>query len=143
MYEVVAPDRPLVVTRGFDGCHWKAFGFERGDYGPVGLEERIVYPAGHPEQPEIRLLRGGGRELRNAGGIQAGGKSADPGKQLRVGKTDEQALMAAHGKPGDSAVLALFGYVIVRLDLRNHFGEQCLLKKIDALRASGLEYVRA
>jgi hypothetical protein len=111
------------MTWGLDSRHWKAFGFERGDYGSVGLEERVVYSAGHPEQTEVRLLRGGGRELRNAVGIQAGGKSANPDEELRVSKTDEQALMAAHGKPGDSAVLALPGYVIVGLDLWNHFGE--------------------
>jgi len=32
-------------------------------------------------------------------GFQAGGKSANPGEQLRVRKTDEQALMAAHESP--------------------------------------------
>src|SRR5271156_277579 len=122
------------MPRGFDSRHWKALGFERGDDRTVGLEKRIVYPAGHPEQTEVRLLRGGGRQLRNARGIQAGGKCANPGEQLRVRKTDEQALMAAHGKPGDRAVLALFGYAVVTLDLRNHFSEQRLLKKVDALR---------
>src|SRR5271156_201845 len=102
------------MTRGFDCRHRKALGFERGDYRPVGLEERVVYPAGHPEHSEISLLRAGGWELRNAGGIEAGGESANPGEQLRVGKTDEQALMATHGKPGDRAVLPLPGHVIVR-----------------------------
>ena len=46
-------------------------------------------------------------------GIEAGGEGTDPGEELRVGKTDEQALMAAHGKTGDGAVLALLRGVIV------------------------------
>ena len=109
----------------------------------LGLRSASSTPQAIQSRRRFAFCGAGGRELRNAGGIQAGGKSANPGEQLRVGKTDEQALMAAHGKPGDRAVLALLGYVIVRLDLRNHFGEQCLLKKIDALRHSEQGCVRA
>jgi hypothetical protein len=48
MDEIVAPDRPLVMTWGFDSSHRQSLGFERGNYGLVGLEQRIVYTAGHP-----------------------------------------------------------------------------------------------
>ncbi len=42
--------------------------------------------------------------------------------------------MAAHGKTGNGAVLAIFRYVIVGFDLRYYFREECPLKEIQALR---------
>src|ERR1700678_887929 len=133
MDEIVAPDRPLVVTWCFDSGHRKAFGFEGGDHGLVWLEQSIVYTAGHPQQTKICLLRVGLRKLRDGFGIEAGGEGADPGEELRVRKTDEQALMATHGKPGDGAVLALFRYVIVGFNLRDHFGDECFLIEVVVL----------
>ena len=97
MDEIVAPDRPLVMTWGFDSSHRKAFGFERGDHGLIWLEQRVVYTAGHPQQTEVCLLLVGLRKIRDGFGIEAGGKRTNPGEQIRVRKTDEQALMAAHG----------------------------------------------
>src|SRR5580700_3135194 len=97
MDEVVAPHRPLVVTWGFNSSHWKPFGFERGDHSLIWLEQRIVYTAGHPQQTKVCLLRVGLRKIRDGFGIEAGGEGTDPREQLRVRKTDEQALMAAHG----------------------------------------------
>ena len=50
MDEIVTPNGPLMVTRSFDRGHGQAFGFEGGDRRLVGFEQRVVYPAGHPEQ---------------------------------------------------------------------------------------------
>ena len=59
MDEIVAPDRPLMMTWGFDSGYREAFGFEGGDHGLVWLEQRIVHAASHPQQTKICFLRGG------------------------------------------------------------------------------------
>ena len=48
MEEIVAPDRPLVMTWRLNSGHREPLGFEGGDYGLVGFEQRVVYAAGHP-----------------------------------------------------------------------------------------------
>ena len=50
MDEIVTPNGPLMVTGSFDRGHRQAPGFEGGDRRLVGFEQRVVYPAGHPEQ---------------------------------------------------------------------------------------------
>ena len=52
-----------------------------------------------------------------------------------MSESDEQAFMATHGEAGDGTVFPLLRYVIVGLDLRDHFGEQCLLIQFEALLA--------
>src|ERR1700728_688439 len=145
MDEIVAPDRPLMVARSFDSSYREPLRFERGDHGLVWFEQPIVYTASHPQQTKVRLLRVGLRKVRDGFGIEAGGEGTDPGKELRVHKTGEQALMSPHGKTGDGAVLPLLGYVIIGLDLRDYFGDECLLIEVVVLfaqfrSAPGLEH---
>src|SRR5271156_1067949 len=62
--EIVSPDRPLVVTQGFDSSHGKSFLLEFGNGSLVRLQQGVVDTAGHPQQPQVGLLR---RECREFG----------------------------------------------------------------------------
>jgi hypothetical protein len=61
--EIVSPDRPLVVTWGFDSSHGKSFHLEFGNGSLVRLQQSVVDTAGHPQQPQVGLLRRACREL--------------------------------------------------------------------------------
>ena len=93
-------------------------------------DEPILVAAGNVEQ--LQLLDGRrriGHEFRRRPRVRGRGKPAHPRKGVEVCQAEVERLPAAHGKPGQRAVLAIGLHGIVGLDKGNDVLEEIVLER--------------
>lgn len=122
---VIAPDKPRVKARSFDGGDRHVLRLEPGNESAIRTHQSVFGSAGDPEKTKVGRL---GVECAylpvEVELLHCGTEAADPSESVGVSEADGEAFKSAHRKPGDGVILATPRDLVSGFHLGDHFGEQ-------------------